>query len=245
MLCSKLLEPAGDLPGRHVEALGVLEPPPLATRCHGGIRGTALSGGRGADGAGGDADSDEALRDAVEFGPDGPVVLDAVEGVLEVEVAEVGVGVVGHDDVLPLVEVRDELVRVVFEAEEVGVGGNVVVRSELVLDAFPGGEVGGVLVAVLPDGAPGGEHGAGGGGADVGGGGEAAEEEGAEHEGVGGGGEGVELGRDVGVGGDEEGVGIGIWGCGRGRVGGGGGGGEEEREGGGGGVAGERGVVRG
>ena len=163
MLCSKLLEPAGDLPGRHVEALGVLEPPPLATRCHGGIRGTALSGGRGADGAGGDADADEALRDAVEFGAHSPVVLDAVEGVLEVEVAEVGVGVVGHDDVLPLVEVRDELVRVVFEAEEVGVGGNVVVRSELVLDAFPGGEVGGVLVAVLPDGAPGGEHGAGGG----------------------------------------------------------------------------------
>lgn len=207
VLCGELLEPVRDFPGRHLEALGVLEPSPLATRNGGGGLSGALSGGGGADGAGGDADADEALRDAVEFGAHSPVVLDAVEGVLEVEVAEVGVGVVGHDDVLPLVDVRDELVGVVFEAEEVGVGIRVVVGGKLVLDAFPGGEVGGVLVAVLPDGAPGGEHGAGGGGADVGGGGEAAEEEGAEHEGVGGGGEGVELGRDVGVGGDEEGFG--------------------------------------
>eukprot|EP00256_Glycine_max_P032596 XP_006577394.1 glycine-rich protein DOT1-like [Glycine max] len=143
-------------------------------------------------------------------------------------------------------EIYPELsVLVYMQTEEVGVGGNVVVRSELIQGAFPGGEVDGVLIAVLPGTAPGGEDGGGIFGADVLGGGEAAEEEGAEHKGVGGRGEGVELGGDVGVGGDEEGVGIGIWGCGRGRVGGGGGGGEEEREGGGGGVAGERGVVRG
>jgi len=226
MLRRKLLEPRGHFPGGDIEALSVLEAAALTARS-GGL-GRALR--RTAGGAGGDADADEAFWDAVELGPDGPVLLDALEGVFEVEVVEVGVGVVGHDDVLPLVDVGDELVRVVFEAEEVGVGGGVVVGGEFVLDAFPGGEVGGVFVAVLPDGTPGGEDGAGSGAADVGGGGEAVEEEGAEHEGVGGGGEGVELGGDVGVGGDEKGFG----GRGGGGVGGGGGGGEEEGEGGGG-----------
>lgn len=158
------------------------------------------------------------------------MLLDAFEGVFEVEVVEVGVSVVGHDDVLPLFHVGDELVRVVFETEEVGVGGGVVVRGQFVLDAFPGREVGCVFVPVLPDGAPGGQNGARSGAADVGGGGEAVEEERAEHEGVGGWGEGVELGGDVGVGGDEEGFG----GRRGGGVGGGGRGGEEKGEGGGG-----------
>lgn len=133
------------------------------------------------------------------------MLLDAFEGVLEVEVVEVGVGVVGHDDLLPLLHVGDELVRVGLEAEEVGVGGGVVVGGEFVLDAFPGSEIGSVLVAVLPDGAPGGQNVARGGVADVGGGGKATEEERAEHEGVGGWGEGVELRGDVRVRGDEEG----------------------------------------
>lgn len=55
------------------------------------------------------------------------------------------------------------------------------VGGELVLDAFPGGEVGGLLVAVLPDGAPRLEDGAGGGGADLGRGGKAVLEEAADH----------------------------------------------------------------
>lgn len=71
------------------------------------------------------------------------------------------------------------------------------VGIELVLDALPGGEVGGVLVAVLPDGAPGAEDGAGGGAADLVGGGESTLEDAARHEVVGLAVEGVELGGDV------------------------------------------------
>ena len=186
---------------------------------------------------------------------------------------EIGVAVRGHNDLLPLINVRNELVRVVLEAEE-GVTVGIEVRLELVLDALPGSEVCGFLVAVLPDGAPGLEDGAGGGVDDLGGGGEAAVEEGADHEGVGFGVEGVELGGDVGFRGDEEGrrgrgfggvvglgcargLGLGVggvrWGVvgggvGRRRVGGGRGRGEEEGEGGvvcgGGGGRGDLVVVR-
>lgn len=92
---------------------------------------------------------------------------------------------------------RHELPRVVLEAEELVARGRVEARGELVLDPFPGGEVGGVLVAVFPDGAPGFEDGARGGDADLGGGGEAAFAEAEDHEGVGVGVEGVELGGDV------------------------------------------------
>lgn len=70
--------------------------------------------------------------------------------------------------------------EVVFEAQElITVGADM--GGELVLDALPGGDVGGVLVAVLPDGAPTGEDGGGGGGSDLVGGGEAAPQEAADH----------------------------------------------------------------
>lgn len=94
---------------------------------------------------------------------------------------------------------RHELPGVVFKAEELVSRGGVEASGELVLDAFPRGDVGGVLVAVFPDGAPGLEDGARGGDADLGGGGEAAFAEAEDHEGVGIGVEGVELGGDVGV----------------------------------------------
>jgi hypothetical protein len=77
--------------------------------------------------------------------------------------------------------------------EVAAVGG----RGELVLDALPRREVGGVLVAVLPDRAPRGEHGRRGGGADLVGGGGAAGGDAAQHEVVRGDGEGVELRGDV------------------------------------------------
>lgn len=70
---------------------------------------------------------------------------------------------------------------------------------ELVLDAFPGGEVGSVLVAVFPDGAPAGQYGCRSGGADLVGSGEAALEDAADHQGVRFHVEGVELGGYVGV----------------------------------------------
>lgn len=104
---------------------------------------------------------------------------------------------------------RNELLVIVLEAQEfvtvlVDVGG------ELVLDALPGGDVGGVLVAVLPDGAPGLEDGAGRGGADLDGGGEAGVEDAPDHEGMGIRVEGVELGGDVGLRGDVDGLGFGV-----------------------------------
>lgn len=112
----------------------------------------------------------------------------------------IGIGMKAHDDVLPLVDVRNQLLGIVLKAQEevvtvmVMVGGS----GELVLDAFPGGEVGGVLVAILPDGAPAGEDGGRSGGADLVGSGEAALEDAADHQGMGLGVEGVELGGDVG-----------------------------------------------
>lgn len=108
-----------------------------------------------------------------------------------------------HDDFLPLVNMGNELLGVVLEAEEF-VTVRVDVSGELVLDPLPSREVSGVLVAVLPDGAPGLEDGAGRGGADLRRRGEAALEEAADHEGVGLRVEGVELRRDVGLGADEE-----------------------------------------
>lgn len=201
MLSSKLLKPSRDFPSGHIKALSILKPAALTATGGGGRVGGGVGGG--ADRARGNTNTNVALRNAIELGANGPMLLDLVNSVFQVEVVEVGVGVSGHDDVMPLVAVGDELVGVVFEAEEVGVRG----EGEFVLDAFPGGEVGGVGVAVFPDGAPRGEDGAGGGGDDVLRRGEAAEEEGAEHEGVGGWGKGVELGGDVWVWGDE-----GCWG---------------------------------
>lgn len=78
----------------------------------------------------------------------------------------------------------------------------VVEDGEFVLDALPGGEIGGVLVAVLPDGAPAGEDGGRGGGFDFVGRGEAALENTGDHEGVGLLVESVELGGEVGERGD-------------------------------------------
>ncbi|KAG6665526.1 hypothetical protein CIPAW_02G167100 [Carya illinoinensis] len=98
----------------------------------------------------------------------------------------------------------DELLGIVFEAEELITGGGVDVGGELVLDALPGGKVRGVLVAVLPDGAPGLEDGPGCGSADLSRGGESLLQEAADHQGVGLRIEGVELGRDVGLGADME-----------------------------------------
>jgi len=89
--------------------------------------------------------------------------------------------------------VGDALRGVGLEVEVPAVGR----RGELVLDALPRGEVGGVLVAVLPDRPPGGEHGERRGAADLVGGGGAAGADAAQHEPVGGGAEGVELRRDV------------------------------------------------
>lgn len=198
VLGGELLEAPGDVLGGDVEGLGVLKAAALGAL--GGSGRGSRGGGVGADGAGGDADADEGFRDAVELGADGPHLLDAVDGVLEAEVLEVGVSVEGGDDVLPLVNVRYELVWVVLEEEDWVAAAGVDVGIELVLDALPGGEVGCVLVAVLPDGAPGAEDGAGGGAADLVRGGEAALEDAAGHEGVGVAVEGVELGGDVGLG---------------------------------------------
>lgn len=66
-------------------------------------------------------------------------------------------------------------------------------RGELVLDALPRGEVGGVLVAVLPYRPPRGEHGGRGSGADLVDSGGAAREDAPQHEAVRRDGEGVEL----------------------------------------------------
>lgn len=149
MLGGELLEAPGDVLGRDVEGLGVLKAAALGA-LGGGGRGSR-GGSIGADGAGGDADADERFGDAVELGADGPHLLDAVDGVLEAEVLEVGVAVEGGDDVLPLVDVGHELVWVILEEEDRVAAAVVDVGTELVLDALPGGEVGGVLVAVLPD----------------------------------------------------------------------------------------------
>lgn len=113
MLGGELLEPPGDLLGRDVKGLGVLEPAALGALCSSG-RG-AGGGCIRADGAGGDTDPDEGFGDAVELGADGPDLLDAVDGVLEAEVLEVGVAVEGGDDVLPLVNVGDVLLGVVLK----------------------------------------------------------------------------------------------------------------------------------
>lgn len=94
---------------------------------------------------------------------------------------------------------RNELLGIVLETEEfitilVDMGG------ELVLDALPSGEVSGVLVAVLPDGAPRLEHRSWRGGSDLGWGGEPALQEAANHQGMGLRVESVELGGDMGIG---------------------------------------------
>lgn len=98
----------------------------------------------------------------------------------------------------------NELLRIVFEAKELVTVGRVDVGRELVLDALPRGEVGGVLVAVFPDSAPGLEHGPRRGGADLARGGEPVLQEAADHQGVGLRVEGVELGGDVGLRADVE-----------------------------------------
>jgi len=59
-----------------------------------------------------------------------------------------------HDYILPLVNVRDELLRIILEAEKFVTGGWVEARGELILDPFPGGEVSRFLVTILPNGAP-------------------------------------------------------------------------------------------
>lgn len=106
---------------------------------------------------------------------------------------QVGVGVRLRDYVPPHADVGDALRSVGLEVKVPAVGR----RGELVLDALPRGEVGGVLVPVLPDRPPGGEHGERRGAADLVGGGGAARADAAQHEPVGGGAEGVELRRDV------------------------------------------------
>lgn len=124
---------------------------------------------------------------------------------------------------------RNTLLRIVFEAKEFVTGVRVHVRGELVLDSLPRGEVGGVLVAVFPDGAPRLQDGAWSGGADLRRRGQAVLEEAADHEGVGFRVEGVELGGDVGLRADDVELGlrcrVGLAvrvGVGFGRVGGGG-----------------------
>jgi hypothetical protein len=102
---------------------------------------------------------------------------------------QVGVGVRLRDYVPPLADVRDALPRVGLEVEGPPVGR----RAELVLDALPSGEVGRVLVPVLPHRPPRGEHGGGRRGADLVGGRGAAGEDASQHERVRLGGEGVEL----------------------------------------------------
>lgn len=99
----------------------------------------------------------------------------------------------------------NKLLGIVLEAKKL-VASVIHVGGELVLDPLPGGEVGGLLVAVLPDGAPGLEHGPRGGISDLERGGEAVLEDAADHEGVGLRVEGVELGGNVGLRGDEEGL---------------------------------------
>ena len=59
------------------------------------------------------------------------------------------------------------LIRIVFEAKEFVTGIGVHVCGELVLDSLPSGQVSGVLVAVLPHGAPRFEDGARRGGSDL------------------------------------------------------------------------------
>lgn len=102
-----------------------------------------------------------------------------------------------HDNVLPLINMGNELLRIVLEAKEFVTVVWIHVCGELILDALPRGEVGGVFVAVLPDGTPRLEDGAWGCEADLRRCGEALLEEAADHEGVRFRVEGVELGGDV------------------------------------------------
>lgn len=95
---------------------------------------------------------------------------------------------------------RNKLLGIILEVQELITGAGVDVGGELLLDALPRGEVGRVLVPVLPHRAPGLEDGAGRGGPNLGGGRQALLEDALDHEGVGIRVEGVELGRDVGVG---------------------------------------------
>lgn len=106
---------------------------------------------------------------------------------------QVWVGMRLRDYVPPLADMRDALRGVGLELEIPPVGRS----CELVLDALPRGEVGGILVPVLPHRPPRGEHGGRRGGADLLGGGGAAREEAPQHERMGGSGEGVELRGDV------------------------------------------------
>lgn len=97
---------------------------------------------------------------------------------------------------------RNELLGVILEAKKFITGGGVHMGGKLVLDALPCGEVRGILVSVLPDGAPRLEDSAWGGDADLSRGRESVLADAAEHEGVRLGVEGIELGGDVGVGTD-------------------------------------------
>jgi hypothetical protein len=106
---------------------------------------------------------------------------------------QVGVGVRLRDYVPPHADVGDALRGVGLEVKVPAVGRS----GELVLDALPRGEVGSVLVPILPDRPPGGEHGERRGAADLVGRCGAACSDAAYHEPVGGGAEGVELRRDV------------------------------------------------
>lgn len=72
-----------------------------------------------------------------------------------------------YDDFLPLVDMGDELARVVLEKKEFVAGGGVYEGRELVLNSLPGSEIGSVLVAILPHGSPGLKNGLGGRGADL------------------------------------------------------------------------------
>lgn len=89
-----------------------------------------------------------------------------------------------RDNVMPLCNVGNKLLRIVFEKKEFVTVFFVAAGAELVLDAFPRREEGGALVAVLPDGAPALEHRTRGRGADFVGGGETVLKDAADHEGV-------------------------------------------------------------
>lgn len=106
--------------------------------------------------------------------------------------AEVGVSMGCDDDVLPLFDMGDALRGIVLEEKHATHAG-----VELVLNTLPRGEIGSILIPVLPDGAPGSEDGTWGRRADLVGGGDAALEDAVDHERMGVTVEGVELGGDV------------------------------------------------
>ena len=63
-----------------------------------------------------------------------------------------------HNNVLPLINMGNELIRIILEAEKFITVGRIDMNIELVLNPLPRSEVRRVLIPVLPDRPPAGKH---------------------------------------------------------------------------------------